>query len=213
MLAIRWSKMRNFIWPTSKSAIVVQFSAAAAANSVRITQSNTSHRLPGIARPFFMGGKFMAGVGDRLPDGPISSLLPPLQPTHLQHTHTHSQPPPFVVHCRSWDWVEFGSWVGGAAWQIARHLTAASIQRQFRLIFLYFHFAFFFLCHCEFASATAPPLHFGYNANGASKTRLLCFDRDRWFEDEVMNYRTLTLLAARWYNPKLLISVRALSII
>lgn len=144
MLAIRWSKMRNFIWPTSKSAIVVQFSAAAAANSVRITQSNTSHRLPGIARPFFMGGKFMAGVGDRLPDGPISSLLPPLQPTHLQHTHTHSQPPPFVVHCRSWDWVEFGSWVGGAAWQIARHLTAASIQRQFRLIFLYFHFAFFF---------------------------------------------------------------------
>jgi len=82
--------MRNFIWPTSKSAIVVQFSAAAAANSVRITQSNTSHRLPGIARPFFMGGKFMAGVGDRLPDGPISSLLPPLQPTHLQHTHTHT---------------------------------------------------------------------------------------------------------------------------
>lgn len=79
--------------------------------------------------------------------------------------------------------------------------------------FFFIFTSLFFLCHCEFASATAPPLHFGYNANGASKTRLLCFDRDRWFEDEVMNYRTLTLLAARWYNPKILISVRALSII
>jgi len=42
--------------------------------------------------------------------------------------------------------------VGGAEWQIARHLTAASIQRHFRLIFLYFRFIF---CAAAIGTATA----------------------------------------------------------
>lgn len=128
------------------------------------------------------------------------------------HTHTQSAAP---VCCAlpqlrlSWVWQLSGRCCMANCTAFDSRIHSAAVPSHFSL----FSLRLFFLCHSEFASATAPPLHFGYNANGASKTRLLCFDRDRWFEDEVMNYRTLTLLAARWYNPKLLISVRALSII